>query len=166
MRYNRASLSAAGIAIARAVESQKPADERICFDPYARQMVPPWMYLSLFIWQGVTMYLTATAVDATLGFVVQSSAPGSAIVFDYVYKETLENLHQQREISNMRRYRFMTGENLTFGIPAGKVEDYLRELGFQQITDTNSDKLKATYFTGTKANRKITGGYGIAIGSV
>jgi O-methyltransferase involved in polyketide biosynthesis len=40
MRKNQSSLTAAGIAIARAVESEKLADERICYDPYARQFVP------------------------------------------------------------------------------------------------------------------------------
>ena len=40
MRKNQSSLTAAGIAVARAVESEKPVDERICFDPYARQFVP------------------------------------------------------------------------------------------------------------------------------
>ena len=54
MRKNQSSLTAAGIAIARAVESEKPADERICYDPYARQFVPAWMYrlLGFFIKSG------------------------------------------------------------------------------------------------------------------
>jgi len=36
VRKNRFSLTAAGIAIARAVEGGKSPDERICYDPYAR----------------------------------------------------------------------------------------------------------------------------------
>jgi O-methyltransferase involved in polyketide biosynthesis len=43
MRKNQSSLTAAGIALARAVESEKPAAERICYDPYARQFTPGWM---------------------------------------------------------------------------------------------------------------------------
>ena len=39
MRKNQSSLTAQGIAIVRAIESAKPAEERICYDPYARQMV-------------------------------------------------------------------------------------------------------------------------------
>ena len=56
MRKNQSSLTAAGIAIARAVESEKPADERICYDPYARQFVPAWLYqvLGFFIKMGYT----------------------------------------------------------------------------------------------------------------
>ena len=54
MRKNQSSLTAAGIAIARAVESEKPVDERICNDPYARQFVPDWMYrlMGFFIKSG------------------------------------------------------------------------------------------------------------------
>jgi methyltransferase (TIGR00027 family) len=54
MRRNQSSLTATGIAIARGVESERPAGERICYDPYARQFVPTWMYrlLSFFIKSG------------------------------------------------------------------------------------------------------------------
>jgi O-methyltransferase involved in polyketide biosynthesis len=56
MRKSQATMTAAGIAIARAVESEKPADERICYDPYARQFVSAWMYrlLGFFIKIGYT----------------------------------------------------------------------------------------------------------------
>jgi len=66
----------------------------------------------------------------------------------------------------MRRYRFMTGEALTFGIPAGSVQSFLLERGFRQVTDISTDKLKQAYLTGKMANRKIAGGYGIAFGMV
>jgi len=281
MRKNQSSITAAGIAIARAVESSKPAEQRICYDPYARQFVSPWMYhvlgfflrsgyaemrgpgvngyllarerfiddtlqrfleeglqqlvilgagfdarafrfdlaggvktfevdhpatqadklekvrrifgglpahvtyvpvdfntqslperllssgydpalVSLFIWQGVSMYLTAEAIDATLSFVVHHSAPGSAIVFDYVYQAVLDGAQKESEISNMRRYRFMTGEGLTFGIPQGTAEAFLLARGFRTVKDVGGDDLKASYFTGKNAARKVAGAYGIA----
>lgn len=54
MRKNQSSLTAAGIAVARAVESEKPVGERICYDPFARQFVPAWIYrlMGLFIRSG------------------------------------------------------------------------------------------------------------------
>lgn len=285
MRKNQSSLTATGIAIVRAVESEKPADERIYYDPYAKKFVPSWLYhilgffirsgyaelrgpgvngfliareryiddvlenfldegleqlvilgagydsrayrfdlpervrtfevdhpdtqadklkkvykvfhkipehlryisvdiniqslsecllsagydpslISLFIWQGVTMYLTAEAVDATLAFVVKNAAPGSAIVFDYVYQAVLDGIQKQSEIIGMRRYRFMTGEGLSFGIPEGMVGRFLRAHGFHQVKDVSTAELKTTYFTGKNANRKVVGGYGIVIGKV
>jgi methyltransferase (TIGR00027 family) len=281
MRKNQSSLTAAGIAIARAVESARPADERICYDPYARLFVPAWMYhllgffiksgyaelrgpgvtgflmareryiddllqkcldegleqlvilgagydsrpyrfdlpgrvkvfeidhpvtqadklakvrkifgripehvryvsvdfntqtlsdcllasgydpglISLFIWQGVTMYLTPAGIDSTLEFIVKNAAAGSVVVFDYVYQAVLDGIQKQSEISNMRRYHFMTGEGLTFGIPEATVREFFGRRGFQQIKDVNMDELKAMYFTGKNAIRKVVGGYGIA----
>ncbi len=39
MRKSQSSMTAIGIAIVRAIESEKPEAERICYDPYARQFV-------------------------------------------------------------------------------------------------------------------------------
>ncbi len=283
MRKSQPSLTAVGIAVARAAESERPADERICYDPLARCFVPTWMYRAfgffiktgyaewrgpgvngflvardryiddvlqnslneglqqlvvlgagydsrayrfdfqgkvktfevdhpatqadklaklqaifgkvpghvtyvpidfntqtlearllesgydparktLFIWQGVTMYLTSEAVDATLAFVVSRSGTGSAIVFDYIYRSVLEGMQKHNEVGGMRRYRFMTGEGLTFGIPEGTVETFLKQRGFQQVKDVNAEDLKTAYFSGKNAGRAVAGGYGIVIG--
>jgi len=285
MRKKQSSLTAAGIALVRAIESEKPAEERICFDPYAHQFIPAWMYhifgffiksgyaerrgpgvngflavrdryiddalirfledsleqlvilgagydsrpyrfdlsgflktfevdhpttqadklkkiqaifgkipehvsyvaidfnthtlqerllaagydpqmKTLFIWQGVSMYLSDEAVDATLDFVVHYSGPGSAIVFDYLYTAALEGTQRQLEVENMRRYRFMTGEGLTFGIPEGEAEALLKARGFRQVIDVGVADLKAAYFHGPNAERAVTTGYGIALAKV
>ncbi len=39
MKRNQGSLTAMGIAVVRALESEKPAGERVCYDPYARRFV-------------------------------------------------------------------------------------------------------------------------------
>ena len=44
MKQNRSSLTASGIAIVRAIEFEKPAGERICYDPYARRFVSSGLY--------------------------------------------------------------------------------------------------------------------------
>ncbi len=44
MKQNQSSLTASGIAIVRAVESEKPASERICYDPYARRFVSSGLF--------------------------------------------------------------------------------------------------------------------------
>jgi methyltransferase (TIGR00027 family) len=45
MKQNQSSQSALGIALFRAIESQKPETRRICYDPYARAFLPTVSYL-------------------------------------------------------------------------------------------------------------------------
>ena len=45
---------------------------------------------ALFILEGVTMYISTAANDATLGFIAQHAAPGSTVVFDYVHRQVIE----------------------------------------------------------------------------
>src|SRR5512133_2276030 len=44
MKKYRTSITAQGIALTRALEREKPAAERICYDPYARQFISPAFY--------------------------------------------------------------------------------------------------------------------------
>jgi methyltransferase (TIGR00027 family) len=45
MKEKQSSTTAQGIALIRALESSRPAGERICYDPYARQLINPVNYL-------------------------------------------------------------------------------------------------------------------------
>ena len=45
MKKTQASISAQGIAIARALENSRPPAERICNDPFARRLISPSFYL-------------------------------------------------------------------------------------------------------------------------
>lgn len=49
---NQSSVTAQGIAAIRAVESSKPPDRRVCFDPLARRLVNPVYYLLVKLFAG------------------------------------------------------------------------------------------------------------------
>lgn len=51
MRKSQSSVTAEGIAAMRAIESEKPEGERICYDPYAKRFVSPMMlaFIKFFI---------------------------------------------------------------------------------------------------------------------
>jgi len=49
---NQSSVTAQGIAAIRALESSKPPDQRICFDPLARRLVNPIYYLLVKLFAG------------------------------------------------------------------------------------------------------------------
>lgn len=44
MKPHRSSTTAAGIALVRAIETSRPADERICYDPFARRFISGAFY--------------------------------------------------------------------------------------------------------------------------
>lgn len=282
MRKNQSSMSALGIAIVRGIESEKPEDQRICYDPYARQFVHPLLYKfvrffdrigyseikgpgvmgflvarerhideylktclangleqlvilgagydarayrfeelkqgvkvfevdhpasqatklekldqifgsrpvhvtfvpvdfntqsldqrlfeagydeglkTLFIWQGVTQYLTPEAVDSTLECIAEHSGPGSAVIFDYMYPTLLDGTIQRGEVTNMRSKRWFSGEMMRFGIPEGTVTEFLEQRGFTQVHNADAKYLHGNYFKGENASRTVAYGYAIA----
>lgn len=111
---------------------------------------------TLFIWQGVTMYLTQEGVDSTLTFVAHHSGPDSAVIFDYFYNETL------REMKITRWVTRVIGEKLIFGIDQNKIEPFLTRRGFRDIHNVTSEDLKRLYFTGPNAKHPISKGVAIA----
>ncbi len=56
MKQNQSSQSALGVATFRAIESQKPEDQRICYDPFARAFIPLAFYLLLKLFVDTGLY--------------------------------------------------------------------------------------------------------------
>jgi methyltransferase (TIGR00027 family) len=121
---------------------------------------------ALFIWEGVVHYLTADAVDQTLAFVAENSAPGSSIIFDYLYASALTAPEQRGEIARMQRTRRFTGEGLSFAIEEGTIEPFLRSSGYTQIVNVTAEDLKRMYFTGANRGRAVAPVYAIVHASV
>ncbi|MBI5952945.1 MAG: class I SAM-dependent methyltransferase [Chloroflexi bacterium] len=117
---------------------------------------------TLFIWQGVTQYLTPAAVDSTLAFITQHSPVGSSVIFDYMYPTLLDGTVKHGEVAKMRSNRWMSGEMMTFGIPEGAVKDFLEKRGFTNVQDAGQKFLHDTYFHGLNAKRTVAYGYAIA----
>lgn len=115
---------------------------------------------TLFIWQGVTVYLTPEGVDSTLAFIANHSGLDSAVIFDYFYTETLRDT-QRNFVKTMRRTSRVTGEEYIFGIDQGQVETFLIQRGFHDIRNKTPEDLKQLYFTGPNAGRTITKGIAI-----
>jgi methyltransferase (TIGR00027 family) len=119
---------------------------------------------TLFIWEGVTMYLTAEAVDETLAFVVNKSGEGSSIIFDYAYESVIDGRMKMKEAEKLIKLQANIGEPLTFGIEDGTIMEFLGVRGFGQVEDMNAKSLEDTYFKGT--NRKSCPFFGIVHATV
>ena len=116
MKAKQSSITAAGIAVARAVESEKPEDARICYDPYAVKFLNPFFYhfTRFFIVSG---YAEHTGAGVT-GFLVARCR-----CIDDLLQECLNEGLQQLVILgagyDSRAYRF---EQLKKGVKVFEVD--------------------------------------------
>jgi len=110
---------------------------------------------TVFIWEGVTMYLTAEAVDRTLSFVAGTSDRGSSIIFNYLHRSVVDGTCRLRWAKKLRSKCQRMGEPLTFGIEAESIEEFLAVRGFSQVKRVTSSFLTSLYFKGPNAKRKV-----------
>jgi methyltransferase (TIGR00027 family) len=116
---------------------------------------------TLFIWQGVTYFLTAEGVDNTLAFIAHHSGPGSAVIFDYFFNEELRDPHSAYAKA-MRRSAQLTGEQYLFRIDRDQIEAFLAQRGFRDVCSVTLEQVKQRYFTGPNARRPMPAGVAIA----
>ena len=87
-----------------------------------------------FVWEGVTNYLSAEAVDGVLQQIAQA-AGGSILLFTYVDRRVLDEpklfLGAERLLSRLRSY----GEPWTFGLYPEEIELYLAARGLRLVRD-------------------------------
>jgi len=102
---------------------------------------------NLFLWEGVTMYLTSDAVDSTLAFIHDSTAKGSRVVFDYIYASVLRRENKFYGEKEIFETVSRAGEGWTFGIEQGEIESFLSERGFRIVSHHPPSDLEKTYLT-------------------
>lgn len=85
---------------------------------------------TIFVWSGVSMYITEEAVSGVLRFVREHSGSGSAIVFDYIFREFLEGDDSSYGAAQLRRVVERQGEPFRFGVPEGEIGAFLTRHGF------------------------------------
>jgi methyltransferase (TIGR00027 family) len=123
---------------------------------------------SLFLWEGVTMYLTSDAVDSTLEFIRDSGAEGSMVVFDYIYASVLRRENRYYGEKEIFERVSKAGEGWTFGIEEGEIEGFLSERGFKVNPHHTPSDLEKAYLTADDGAffGRINGTHCIVIASV
>jgi methyltransferase (TIGR00027 family) len=90
---------------------------------------------TLTIWEGVTMYLSEAAIDASVRCVRALSAAGSQFAITYFERSSL------KRDPLTRRFVAGVGEPLRFGWNPGELGPYLETRGFQLLRDENAPEL-------------------------
>jgi methyltransferase (TIGR00027 family) len=87
-----------------------------------------------FVWEGVTNYLSAEAIDDVLRE-VRRAAPGSTLIFTYVHRDVLDHpasyYGAERLTSRLRAF----GEPWTFGLLPDEIEAFLSDRGLRLTAD-------------------------------
>src|SRR5262249_34046557 len=97
------------------------------------------MRRAFFIWEGVTNYLSESAVDKTFRW-LGTSAPGGLVAFTYVHRRVLEQPQSFYGAERLLRNLERIGEPWTFGLDPEEAPSYLRERGLTLIEDVGADE--------------------------
>jgi methyltransferase (TIGR00027 family) len=103
---------------------------------------------TLFVWEGVTYYLSAEVVDNMLIVMKENSPSGSSICFDYaaLSNEAL-NEHNAKELRNHMSSQH-ANEPTKFGIRAGEIDSFLAKKGFEVVMHLTADEMTKKYLSG------------------
>ena len=121
---------------------------------------------SLFLLEGVTMYLSDDAVDRTFTFIRDVAGEGSWIVFDYIYAGVLRQENKYYGERDIFKTVAKAGEAWSFALEEGEIETLLDKYGFTLKDHSNSQALEEQYFKNREGNivGKINGTHSIAWG--
>ena len=111
---------------------------------------------SFFIWEGVTYYIPASAVDHTLEVISGHSGPGSSVVFDYFPPSVADGTCLAPEAAGLREGLKQFGEEIIFGIEPGNITTFLNSRGFSKVKGLNSFDYHQVYFTGPNRDRTVS----------
>lgn len=107
---------------------------------------------TLFIWEGVTMYLPKVAIQRTLAFVARHAGPGSSIIFDYQDERTISKDCDDEVWRKWAELSAKWGEPWMFGIPdtgKGNVFQFVAEQGLEVKTDFTMGELCVKHLPST-----------------
>ena len=113
---------------------------------------------TLFVWQGVIVYLSREGADNTLAFIAKHSAPGSVVVFDSMDSRALEG----GGATGLRFFTSAMGEKVTFGIGLDEIVPYLEARGFRDVEIFDHEAMQRAYL----GRRQIAAGVYVATARV
>jgi len=102
---------------------------------------------ALFVWEGVTYYLSAKVVEDTLAAIRAIACAGSSICFDYA-SVSVEALSEEgaKKLREHMQSKF-SAEPTRFGIPRGKIDAFLAERGYVVIEHLTHSEMETRYLT-------------------
>lgn len=108
----------------------------------------------LTIWEGVTMYLSESAIAGTFDLVARLGAKGSWLAFNYLDRRALELPDVEQKLS--QRIAHGVGEPHRFGWDPGELAPWLQARNFVRMSDYSDHELARRYLTPPVAELFLT----------
>jgi methyltransferase (TIGR00027 family) len=118
--------------------------------------------ITVFLWEGVTNYLTEEAVDSVLR-VIADCQSGSQIIFTFVHSGVLDGSVKFHGSDRLIRDVAGVGEPWTFGINPRDLSTFLSRRGFRLDEDLPADDYRPLYYGASARNIKGYGFYHVAV---
>jgi methyltransferase (TIGR00027 family) len=121
---------------------------------------------SLFLLEGVTMYLSDDAIDKTFTFIRDVAGKGSWVVFDYIYAGVLRQDNKYYGEKDIYKTVAKAGEAWSFAIEEGEIDDFLRKYDFHLKNHSDAQELEERYFKNQEGRivGKVNGTHSIVTG--
>ncbi len=119
---------------------------------------------AVFVWEGVTQYLTEAAVRSTLGFVA-GSARGSVLVFTYVLPSLVGD-NSYAGWSGVLKQQLGTTEPWLFGLDPGSVPGFLDTFGLRILDDVGDAEYQERYLRPIGRQLRVNPGERVALAAV
>ncbi len=100
---------------------------------------------TLFIWEGVTYYIEAYAVDGTLAFIRDNSTAGSKVTFDYITDRIVFGDYSDYGAQEAATAVADAQEPFIFGLPEGSVAEFLASRGYELTQHFTPEEFHAAY---------------------
>jgi methyltransferase (TIGR00027 family) len=121
----------------------------------------------LFLWEGVTQYLSAQAVEKTISAIRRAGHPGDTLVFTYVDDAVISGEHDRfPEAARWLHGTAKRGEPWIFGLPPADLDDFLRERGFCLVSDLSTREAGERYFTPLQRPEQASDLYHVATATI
>ncbi len=121
---------------------------------------------TLFIWEGVTQYLTEEAVSRSLEFVSGVSGVVSAIVFTYVRRGIIDGTDRPAWFGTFLTFAKKVGSPLKFGLDQDELGQFLSNRGLKLIEDVGADEYRDLYLKQLDREMDVFDGERVAFAEV
>jgi methyltransferase (TIGR00027 family) len=119
----------------------------------------------LFIWEGVTQYLSRDAINHVFDF-ISKTASGSRVVFTYVPQKVINKTSTVAGVNTLTLFMEANDSPWVFGIDPSRTAEFIKPFHLELIEDVGSSYFQSNYLKPVRRNLFVSGTERIAYARV